>query len=118
MIAIQVIGIQIAVAATGAVLLWSAASVAAMSALLYGSLLGVLLSVLMHSNTGKALAVAVDNPQHGMVVIFGGFFLRYAVAGLGLLAGFKVLQLMALPMLSGFVLMLIVQVFASLLARP
>jgi ribose/xylose/arabinose/galactoside ABC-type transport system permease subunit len=50
--------------------------------------------------------------------MFSGFALRYAVAILGLLAGFKVLRLSAEPMIAGFILMIVVQVLAMTLLRP
>ena len=88
-------------------------------ALVYGALLGVMITLLTRRSTDRALSAAVENPTHGVITMFSGFALRYAVAILGLLAGFRVLQLSAEPMIAGFILMIVVQqVLAMTLFRP
>lgn len=87
-------------------------------AVAYGSLLGLMITLLTRRSTDRALLAAVENPRHGIVAMFSGFALRYAVAILGLLAGFKVLRLSAEPMIAGFILMIVVQVLAMTLLRP
>lgn len=87
-------------------------------AIAYGALLGVLTTLLTRRSTDKALQAAVENPTHGIVAMFSGFALRYAVAILGLLVGFRVLHLPAEPMIAGFILMIVIQVLAATLIRP
>jgi hypothetical protein len=87
-------------------------------AVAYGSLLGLMITLLTRRSTDRALLAAVENARHGIVAMFSGFALRYAVAILGLLAGFKVLRLSAEPMIAGFILMIVVQVLAMTLLRP
>ena len=87
-------------------------------AVAYGSLLGLMITLLTRRSTDRALAAAAENPAHGVVAMYAGFALRYAVAILGLLAGFRVLRLTAEPMIAGFILMIIVQVLVSALLRP
>lgn len=88
------------------------------AAFVYGAAIGLLMTILTRRSTDKALLAAVENPRHGVVVIFSGFVLRYATAILGLLAGFKILGLSAEPVIAGFVLMIIVQVLTSFLVKP
>jgi hypothetical protein len=87
-------------------------------AIVYGALLSVMITLLTRRSTDRALSAAVENPTHGVIAMFSGFALRYAVAILGLLAGFKVLQLPAESMIAGFILMIVVQVLALSLSRP
>lgn len=87
-------------------------------AVIYGSLLGVMITLLTRRSTDRALLAAVENPTHGVVAMFSGLAQRYAVAILGLLAGFKVLQLQAESMIASFVLMIIIQALAMILFRP
>ena len=87
-------------------------------AVVYGATLGVLISMLTRRSTDRALEAAVVNTTHGMLAMYSGLILRYAVAILGLLAGFRVLHLPAEPMLAGFVLMIIVQLVAAMMLRP
>jgi len=87
-------------------------------AVLYGSVLGLMITLLTWRSTGRALLAAVENPRHGVVAIFSGFALRYAVAILGLLAGFKILHLPAESMIAGFILMIIIQVLVFTLLGP
>ena len=83
-----------------------------------GALIGLMITYLTLRSTDRALRAAIENPTHGVATMFSGFVLRYAVALLGLLAGFRVLQLPAEPMIAGFILMIIVQVLVSALLRP
>jgi len=87
-------------------------------AVAYGTLLGLMMTLLTRRSTDKALQAAVENPTHGMVAMFSGFALRYAVAILGLLTGFRVLHIAAEPMIAGFILMILIQVLVSVLYRP
>lgn len=87
-------------------------------AMVYGALLGMLNSLLTRRSSDRALSAAVKNPAHGLVAMFSGFALRYAVAILGLLAGFRMLHLAAEPMIGGFILMIVIQVLASTWVRP
>lgn len=89
-------------------------SVAATVAALYGAALGAWLTWATRRNTDHALAVAMQRSRRGVMVVVVGFFLRLAVAILGLGAGYMALELQALPMLGGFVLMMMVRVLAML----
>jgi len=84
-------------------------------AILYGAMLGIMITLLTRRSTDRALQAAVVNPRNGVITMFSGFALRYAVAILGLLAGFKVLQLPVEPMIAAFILMIVVQVLAMTL---
>ncbi|TNF91396.1 MAG: ATP synthase subunit I [Gammaproteobacteria bacterium] len=84
---------------------------------LYGGLLAVIITLLTKRSADRALEKAVENPVHGMVVMFSGFALRYLIAILGLLIGFKALQFQAVPMITGFVLVIIVQLYAVRLVK-
>lgn len=84
----------------------------------YGASLGMLNSLLTKRSSDRALSAAVKNPTHGLVAMFSGFALRYAVAILGLLTGFRMLHLAAEPMIGGFILMIVIQVLASTWVRP
>lgn len=111
------IGSQMAMAFIAALTMLYQESVDAMLATLYGALIGIMITLLVRRSTDRALQKAVDNPSHGIVIMFSGFFLRYAVAILGLLVGFKVLHLLTVPMITGFILMILVQVFTSHLVK-
>jgi|GEM_PF-4430140 len=87
-------------------------------AIVYGASIGMMITMLTRRSTDRALSAAVENPTHGVVAMFSGFALRYAVAILGLLAGFRVLQIPAEPMIAGFVLMIIVQALVMTLLGP
>jgi zinc transporter ZupT len=87
-------------------------------AVVYGALLGVMITLLTRRSTDRALSAAVENPRHGVITMFSGFALRYAVAILGLLAGFRILRLPAESMVAGFILMIIIQMLAMTLLRP
>jgi len=87
-------------------------------AIVYGASLGVVITLLTRRSSDRALLAAVENPTHGVVRMFSGFVLRYAVAILGLLAGFWILRLPAEPIIAGFILMIIVQMLAMTLLRP
>lgn len=93
---------------------------AEMQALVYGAAIGWTITLLTRRGTDRALSNAVHNTMHGVIAMYSGLVLRYAVAILGLLVGFRVMQLLAEPMLAGFILMVIVQALASLFlgARP
>ncbi len=107
------IGTQLLAAVVASIVAFNMVATSGMLALIYGASIGVLITLLVRRSTDKALETAVENPGHGVVVMFSGFALRYAVAILGLLIGFKTLKLMAVPMIAGFILMIIVQVFIS-----
>jgi len=87
-------------------------------AVAYGALIGLTITLLTRRSTDRALQAAIDNPTHGVATMFSGFVLRYAVAILGLLVGFRVLQLSAEPMIAGFVLMIVVQTLVAAFVRP
>ena len=91
-----------------------AAGPGAAAAALFGAAVGVAQSGLLRRSAWRAAA----SPRHGMVVMFSGLVLRYAVVILGLAVGFYFLRLNPLPMLGGFVLMVAVQAFAALLVKP
>jgi hypothetical protein len=84
---------------------------------LYGGILALFVTILTKRSTDRALEKAVDNPAHGMITMFSGFALRYLIAILGLLIGFKTLQFEALPMIIAFVLVIIMQLFAIRLVK-
>ncbi|MCW8963019.1 MAG: ATP synthase subunit I [Gammaproteobacteria bacterium] len=87
-------------------------------AVAYGALLGLTITLITRRSTDRALQAAVENPTHGIVAMFSGFALRYAVVILGLLAGFRVLHLSAEPMIAGFILIIVIQVLVATLLRP
>ena len=87
-------------------------------AIVYGASLGIMITLLTRRSTDRALSAAVENPTHGVIAMFSGFALRYAVAILGLLAGFRILQLPAESMIAGFILMITVQMLAMTLLGP
>ena len=74
----------------------------------------MLATALIKRNADRALLAAETGPRYGFVAMYSGLVLRYAVVGLGLLVGFRVLQLAAIPLISSFTLMIIVQVITSL----
>ncbi len=82
-------------------------------AVLYGGFIAVVVTLLAIRSTDKALDAAVENTGHALVAMFSGFALRYAVAILGLLTGFKALKLLAIPMLLGFIIIVMVQIAVS-----
>jgi F0F1-type ATP synthase assembly protein I len=84
----------------------------------YGTSLGLIMTVLTRRSADRALSAAVENPGRGLIAMYSGFALRYAVAILGLMTGFRVLGLPAEPMIGGFILMIIVQVLVSVLISP
>ena len=86
-------------------------------AVLYGGTLAISMTLLMRRSTNRALKVAVETPGRSMAIMYSGLVLRYAMALLGLLAGFKVLQLPAQGMIIGFVLTIMIQVFAIRLVK-
>jgi len=91
---------------------------AAATAILFGAALGISATALTKRSADRALLAAEENPRYGFVAMYSGLVLRYAVVILGLLIGFRVLQLAAVPLIGGFVLMIIVQVVASLGVQP
>jgi len=84
---------------------------------LYGAALGMVITMLTKRSTDRTLQTAVDNPRYGAISMFSGFALKYAVAVLGLLAGLVALRLPATPMISAFILMILVQALSSLWIR-
>lgn len=112
------IGTQIVVSVIAALATLSMSSETGSVAVLYGCLVAIVVTLLARRSVDKALNEAVQDSGHAMVVIFSGFALRYAVAILGLLTGFKVIKLLPVPMLAGFVLIIMVQVLVSFLIRP
>lgn len=84
----------------------------------FGALLAVVITLLAQRSTNRALRTASKNPTHGIVALYSGFALRYGTAAVGLLVGFKVLNLAAEPMIGTFILMIMVQVLVAVLIRP
>ena len=80
---------------------------------LFGATLGMSATVLTKRSADRALLAAQAGPRYGFMAMYSGLVLRYAVVILGLLVGFRVLQLSAVPLISSFTLMIIVQVVAS-----
>ncbi len=107
------IGSQMAVALTTVIIMLYRGSADAMLAVLYGASIGILVTLLVRRSTDKALEKAVDSPQQGIIALFSGLVLRYAVVILGLLIGLKILKLMTVSVLIGFVSVMIVWIFAS-----
>ena len=110
------IGAQLAMTAlvaviAGLVMRWSDAL-----PVLFGAALGILATLLIKRSADRVMGAAERNPRHAFAALFSGLVLRYAVVILGLLVGFRVLQLAAVPLISGFVLMIIVQAAASMFA--
>lgn len=87
-------------------------------AVLYGGLVAVAVALLAQRSTQNAFDAAVQGNGHVMVVMFSGFTQRYAAVILGLVAGLKVLKLMAVPMLVSFMLTMMVQIVMSFIIRP
>ena len=85
---------------------------------LYGAALGMVNAMLTKRSANRALLAAEESPRYGFVAMYSGLMLRYAIVILGLLIGFRVLQLVAIPLISSFVLMIIVQVIASFAMGP
>ena len=88
------------------------------SAMIYGALLGIVNTFLTKRGADRALLTAVENPTHGIVAMYSGFAMRYAVALLGLLAGFRLLHLAAEPMIGGFILTIVIQALGSTMTQP
>ena len=84
----------------------------------FGALLAVVITLLAQRSTNRALRTASKSPTHGIVALYSGFALRYGTAAVGLLVGFKVLNLAAEPMIGAFILMIMVQVLVAVLIRP
>ena len=108
-----VIGAQLAatvlvIVMVGLTLAWTDALAA-----LFGAALGMSATLLIKRSADRALLAAEAGPRYGFVAMYSGLVLRYAVVILGLLVGFRVLQLAAIPLISSFTLMIIVQVIAS-----
>ena len=85
---------------------------------MFGAILGMLITLLALRSTERMLIAATRNRTHGLVVLYAGVALRYAVAALGLLAGFKLLHLAAEPLVGSFVLMILVQALVAAMAGP
>lgn len=85
---------------------------------LFGAALGISVTALTRRSADRALLAAEESPRYGFVALYSGLVLRYAVVILGLLVGFRVLQLAAIPLISSFVLMIIVQVVTSIGMGP
>ncbi len=107
------IGSQVILALVAALVALYRESVDAMLAVLYGAAIGIMVVLLARRSANKAAEKAIDSPSQGIVVMFAGLVLRYAAVILGLLVGLRVLQLMTVPMLMGFSLMIMVQVFVA-----
>ena len=76
----------------------------------YGALLGVVTTLLILRSTDRTLQTAVENPTHGIITMFSGLALRYSVAVLGFLVGFKILYISAELMTVGFILTIAIPV--------
>lgn len=85
---------------------------------LFGAAIGISVVILTKRSADRALLVAEENPRYGFVAMYSGLVLRYAVVILGLLVGFRVLHLAAIPLIGGFILMIIVQVITSFGVKP
>lgn len=84
----------------------------------FGSLIGIAITLLTRRSSDRALSAAVENPTHGLIAMYSGFALRYAVAILGLYLGLKILNMMASPLIGGFILMILVQAASGVLMQP
>lgn len=104
----QLVAALIATMLTGWLMGWMATGSA-----LYGAILGMVMTMLTKRSVDRTLKAAVENPRYSAIALFSGFALRYAVAILGLITGFTVLRLSATPMVSTFILMILVQAFSS-----
>lgn len=108
-----VIGTQLVLAAIAVLLAGLYLGRAGALAALFGAILGILVTWLTKRSSERVLRAAVEDHSFGLVAMYVGFALKYAVTVLGLLIGFRVLQLTAAPMVSVFILMILAQVFCS-----
>lgn len=106
---------QLIAAAVASVIVGGVVSWAAAIALVYGALVGLMVSLLTQRSADKTLAAAVTDATRGMLALYSGFALRYGAAILGLAIGFKVLELSAQLIIAGFVLMILVQALGAIL---
>jgi len=113
LLVIQLVAAALAGVALGLLEGWSV-----FSAVIYGASLGLLNTILTKRGADKTLVAAVKKTTYGLAAMYSAFALRYAVAILGLLAGFRLMNLAAGPMLGGFILMIVIQALAPVWLRP
>lgn len=113
-----VIRVQIIVAIPAALVAGLAGSWSITVPVLYGALVGLLVTWLTGRGVDRTLNTAVRDSGRAMVAMYAGFALKYMLAALGLLIGLRLLQFEALPMIGTFIMMVVVQATAAIWLRP
>lgn len=84
------------------ILAWSMDSIQAVMAASYGAVMAITVSLLLAWRARRLQKRPVDDPHGDLRVVFFAAFERLAIVSMLLVAGFGVLQLSALPLLTSF----------------
>lgn len=85
------------------VLAWSAQSIQAVMAATYGAAMAITVSLLLAWRAARIAKRPANDPHGDLRVIFFAAFERLAIVSMLFVAGFGVLQLSALPLLTSFI---------------